>query len=160
MSAVQRTIALVLGLLFTGAADWGVTRLQPYPITVSATVLNRRRNLPAQIQLERDHSLHWQQYLDSAPVAKTGEFSIQIQRPGLYWLLATEGSGKNARTGACLVEAHEDGAHRLLPVPRTTTGRKWGGAATRICRSGLVPLLERPAKKAAKRRGGIRPGRS
>ena len=118
-----------------GHADTG------FPIRVSARVAKPRPDSTLKVLLERDDSRRWQQYLDGVGVAQDGEFQIAIQRPGLYWLLATEETDWSYRRGACLLEVRAKGDYSLRPLPGSPVGNKWGGKrATSICKQGIVPL--------------------
>lgn len=121
----------------TGPPDTSV-----FPVHVSATILNAG-DLPARIYLERDDSRRWQQYLDSTVSAAGGKFTLRVYQPGLYWVLAQLGDGKEMKDGACLVAVRNDGSAEWRRTPPGWPGRKWGGDVTKICSTGSLQLVPR-----------------
>jgi hypothetical protein len=120
-----------------------------FPIQLTGRVDHPRPNSTVQVLLERDNSRRWQQYLDGTGVVVDGGFQIAIQRPGVYWLIASEETNWSYRRGACLVEVKEGGEYALKSVPDTAVGRKWGGSqATSSCGRGVVPLTVYRSKPA------------
>lgn len=140
--SVASAIALALGAPLLPAAD--------FPLKIAGRVDRPRPDSTVQVLLERDDSKRWQQYLDSSALVIDAAFQIPVQRPGLYWLIATEETDWSYRRGACLVEVRKSGDYSLKAVPDTKVGRKWGGPkATGACQRGVVPLTLYRSKRSA-----------
>ncbi len=128
----------------------GVTRTpQQFQVIVKGKVTDSERHpVVAQVLLERDVSQSWQQFLDGTESASDGNFTLTIQRPGTYWLLAARGKGRAIRRGACLVDVRADGSFAMKALPETKAGRFWNGLASDKCDQGQLRIgrSERPAQ--------------
>jgi hypothetical protein len=142
-----------IGISMTAAEP---TARPSFPVRIGAKILNPQA--PAHVYLERDDSRRWQQYLDSTVTAADGAFNLEIQRPGLYWVVAQQGDGKTMLNGACLVEVNETGNATWRATPPGWPGEKYGGKLTKICTTGfidLVPKYQRRKLVRAKRRRSV-----
>lgn len=127
----------------------------PFPVRIDANIKSPRPDATLKVFVERDDSNRFQQYLQGASPDSQGRFHVTIQRPGLYWLVASEETQWSYRRGACLLDVDENGKATLKPVPPIRVGRKWGGPeGTQSCRKGNVPLSVYRGKPSRNKKSG------
>jgi len=112
-----------------------------FPVRVTVKLPSHSLDESTQVLLERDQMKVWEQYLDVQKPTPGGIVTFRIQQPGVYWLLASSQSSDHRRRGACLLQVTSGGKFALTRLPRTKQGRRWGGAESRLCESGTIPLL-------------------